>query len=144
MRLAGGTATSGRVEICIGGVWGRVCGIYWDIHDAQVICRRLGLPSTCKWNFMCLHLVLYFFNYVVPKAIFSSPAYGRGEGPILLSHLLCNGDEDSLNNCPHRAFGEYTCSDSNIAGVVCSNGMFIVCMCKKSNHFNYSLTMGDT
>ena len=89
-------------------------------------------------EFMCLHLVLSFFNYVDPKAIVSFPAYGRGEGPILLSHLLCNGDEDSLNSCPHRSFGEYTCSDSNIAGVICSNGMFqisIVCIQGRVSHY---------
>ena len=50
--------------------------------------------------------------------------YGRGEGPILLSHLLCNGDEDSLNSCPHMGFGEHMCYDSSIAGVICSNGIF--------------------
>ena len=48
IRLADGNPTAGRVEICLSGVWGRVCDDSWDIHDARVACRQLGLPSACK------------------------------------------------------------------------------------------------
>ena len=47
LRLAGGNATEGRVEVCFGGIWGTVCNTYWDIHDAKVVCSNLGLPSAC-------------------------------------------------------------------------------------------------
>ena len=46
IRLQGGTATSGRVEICYNNVWGTVCDDEWDTTDAKVACRQFGLPST--------------------------------------------------------------------------------------------------
>lgn len=42
----GGSATFGRVEICIGNVWGTVCDDSWDDNDARVVCIQLGLPSS--------------------------------------------------------------------------------------------------
>ena len=46
IRLQGGVAdTEGRVELCIGDVWGTVCDNSWSVEDAQVVCRQLGLPT---------------------------------------------------------------------------------------------------
>ena len=46
MRLVDGdnyNAVEGRVEYCLGGLWGTVCDYQWDARDAEVICRQLGL-----------------------------------------------------------------------------------------------------
>ena len=48
IRLQGGTATSGRVEICNDNIWGTVCDDFWGTQDAQVACRQLGLSSDSK------------------------------------------------------------------------------------------------
>ena len=45
IRLQGGTATSGRVEICYNNAWGTVCDDDWDTTNAQVACRQLGFPT---------------------------------------------------------------------------------------------------
>ena len=53
IRLQGGTATSGRVEICNSNVWGTVCDDGWDTNNAQVVCRQLGFPTTGMYlNYM--------------------------------------------------------------------------------------------
>ena len=43
IRLIGGlNEREGRVEVCIGGVWGTVCHYDWSSSDARVVCRQLG------------------------------------------------------------------------------------------------------
>ena len=45
IRLQGGTATSGRVEICNNNVWGTVCDDFWGTDNARVACRQLGFEE---------------------------------------------------------------------------------------------------
>ena len=45
IRLMDGNSSSsgaGRVEVCIGNVYGTVCNDRWDEADATVVCRQLG------------------------------------------------------------------------------------------------------
>lgn len=48
IRLRGGTAIQGRVEICYNHVWGTVCENQWSKSDAQVACRQLGFNDTFR------------------------------------------------------------------------------------------------
>ena len=44
MKLVDGqTATDGRVQVCVDGLWGSVCDSMWDSNDAAVVCRQLQL-----------------------------------------------------------------------------------------------------
>jgi len=44
VRLAGGSwSTSGRLEVKRGGVWGTVCGEFFDNVAASIACYVLGL-----------------------------------------------------------------------------------------------------
>ena len=49
IRLLGGTAAQGRVEICHNHIWNTVCDEGWDDTDAMVTCYQLGLPSTSMY-----------------------------------------------------------------------------------------------
>ena len=35
----------GRVEVCQGGQWKRVCNHGWDKEEAEVVCRQLGFSG---------------------------------------------------------------------------------------------------
>ncbi|XP_061668559.1 scavenger receptor cysteine-rich type 1 protein M130-like [Syngnathoides biaculeatus] len=101
IRLANGTdRCSGRVEYYHDGVWGSVCDDSWDIRDAQVVCRAMdcGTAMTAK----------------------SGAYFGEGKGEIWLDDVDCKGNESTLSNCVHSAFGDNNCNHGEDAGVMCS------------------------
>ncbi|XP_037400460.1 uncharacterized protein LOC108412143 isoform X3 [Pygocentrus nattereri] len=101
LRLVNGfDPCSGRVEVSYNGQWGTVCDDYWDINDAEVVCREMG----------CLRAV----------SATHSAHFGQGSGPILLDHVGCSGSESILTSCYHRGFGTHSCSHGEDAGVICS------------------------
>ena len=88
----------GRVEVFRDGVWGTICDDNWDDQDAHVVCSQLGHEG----------------GLAVNKA-----EYGKGDGPILLDEVECEGTETSLIDCVHRQWGEHNCVHLEDAGVQC-------------------------
>ena len=47
VRLVDGSLDQeGRVEVCVNGVWGSVCGHGWSSSDGRVVCKQLGYPDS--------------------------------------------------------------------------------------------------
>ena len=46
--MGGPSPYEGRVEVCVEGCWGTVCGTEFDASDASVVCHQLGFPSFGK------------------------------------------------------------------------------------------------
>ena len=44
--MNGSVGGSGRVEVCLDGLWGTVCDDGWDINDATTVCTQLGYIDT--------------------------------------------------------------------------------------------------
>ena len=103
LRLADGLRKGeGRVEIFHAGHWGTVCDDFWDIIDAQVVCRELGYSRALG----------------APRRAF----FGEGNGHIWLDDVHCDGSEQSIRMCPHRGWNNENCRHTEDASVICSIG----------------------
>ncbi|XP_060098647.1 deleted in malignant brain tumors 1 protein [Heteronotia binoei] len=101
IRLAdGNTNCEGRVEVYHNGSWGTVCDDFWDILDAQVVCRQLNCGEA--------------------NSSHEGAWFGRGNGSIILDNVGCQGNEIALQNCSHNGWGVHDCQHKEDAGVSCS------------------------
>ena len=88
-----------RVEVLYNGTWGTICGHYWDLKDANVVCRQLGYDGALR--------------------AVSNAAFGQGTGQIWLDDVQCVGNETSISHCNHLGLGAHNCHHRKDAGVVC-------------------------
>jgi hypothetical protein len=91
--------TEGRLEIQYYGTWGSVCDDDFTDIDATVACASLG------------------FGYI-GRALIVNP-YGPAIGRIWLDDVSCIGDELSIGNCEHLAWGEHNCVHSEDVAISC-------------------------
>ena len=42
----GSISQEGRVEVCVNGIWGTICGTGWNKIDAFVVCKQLGYTNS--------------------------------------------------------------------------------------------------
>ena len=110
VRLVGGPSNStGRLELCANGVWGRICNRfqYWGPDNTRVVCRQLGFPDTGKM--VQLQYLLPKFPNVGAFVVNESRPFGRSERTAVLSEVHCVGTETELLECSHSSIGWHTC-----------------------------------
>lgn len=61
-------------------------------------------------------------------------SFGKGDGPILLDNVICNGSETSILNCQSDDLHQHNCAEdhSEDAAVICDgNEATFYCGCKE-------------
>ncbi|XP_072045228.1 neurotrypsin-like isoform X2 [Amphiura filiformis] len=111
VRLVGGTAFAGRVEVWRNGVWGTICDDYWGMEEAEVVCRQLGYSAA-----------VVAYNWADSR---DSHFGERDGGEIWLDNMQCAGSETRIEDCPHAGWSNNNCVHdlpfSEQAGVMCYN-----------------------
>eukprot|EP00057_Strongylocentrotus_purpuratus_P005073 XP_003730148.1 PREDICTED: lysyl oxidase homolog 3 [Strongylocentrotus purpuratus] len=88
---------AGRVDVYIDGAWGTICASDWDMNDAEVVCREIGL------------------GYPYGITVVGGPP--AGAGAKCLSRVKCYGHEDLLSEC--EVYPVTRTSSTNDKGIVC-------------------------
>ena len=108
----GFSSVEGRLEVFYKDEWGTVCDDEWDLKDAHVVCRQLGLGRATRALAGLAH------------------DYGPGEHSILLNKLRCNGSEQVLAQCLSEK-GIYQRGKE-----ICRNKEDVALICEGETHQN--------
>ena len=112
VRLVGGvTDSTGRLEFCARGMWGRVCNYhdYWGPDNTRVVCRQLGFSDNGKFQFFCMLNLLNFPADSYYKFPYDSKRYGSSERFAVIGEVYCTGTESELLECSHASIGKHRC-----------------------------------
>ncbi|XP_069044356.1 scavenger receptor cysteine-rich type 1 protein M130-like [Lepisosteus oculatus] len=92
---------AGRAEVFYNGTWGSICQNRMDPHTASLICRQLNCGD--------------FDKFYTPD---------DGSGLKWLDDVQCKKHDVSLWQCPHSPWGENSCTDRDVAGLICKGTVF--------------------
>lgn len=139
VRLVGGlTNSTGRLEICANGIWGRVCNAFgnWGTDNARLVCRQLGFSEDGK-TALTVDTICLFCSLTGAYVVADASVFGESEQNAVVGEVNCVGTEAGLLECSHSSIGRLSCG--NLASETVPD-IVISCYGK----FLYTLTPANT
>ena len=112
----------GRVEVCINGSYGTVCGDIWDYRHASVVCSQLGFSRSGKYHELYIYMLSTFCTLTLLYSgafAVSTGAFGDDMASTLVRSVICAGNELGLLDC---SYYPGTCTEHS-AAVICQSEM---------------------
>ncbi|XP_072411949.1 scavenger receptor cysteine-rich domain-containing protein DMBT1-like [Chiloscyllium punctatum] len=102
LRLVQGSSQCfGRPEVLFGDTWKTMCGLDWDLKNANVICAQLHCGVAVS---------------------VSSTAHSGGRTVLMGTEVFkCTGNETQLGKCPRSSDTHQDCSGHNNVTLICSD-----------------------
>ncbi|KAH9508817.1 hypothetical protein Btru_050129 [Bulinus truncatus] len=97
----GNTSYEGTVEVFYNNRWGTICDDIWGTLQAQIVCQMLGHQREGA------------------TAVVSNGFSSLKTQEFWLNNVICLGNENSIFDCSHMAWGQTHCGPSELAGVKC-------------------------
>ena len=118
-------SNAGRVEICMGGVWGTIAAdsitTPWSEKNAQVACLQLGFSGALNAIFQRTYVLIEFpciLLFIICSCMYRIPFTDQSSSPIHLSAVVCDGTEGNITSCHHSI---------STSGIGHGQDAFVVC-----------------
>ena len=59
------------------------------------------------------------YQFVLEPTIYTNSFFGDGDTSISFSEVNCQGFEGTILECNKKRYGEFTCSQNNVVGLIC-------------------------
>ncbi len=94
----------GRLEVYHSGIWGTVCDDTFNNLAARVTCQQIG----------------YKHGQVLTYAGHHTSSIPKGDGPIWIDDISCDGTETSIDMCMTKNWGDHDCRHSEDVILKCT------------------------
>jgi len=117
LRLVGRHPLEGKLQIYHDGTWGTICDDNWDMRDAQVACRQLGLGDVA--DAMISYYSDDYFDIFSYTFDWESDGGLQEHLPTFMDEVRCSGSEVRLAHCAFSGWNVEDCGHFEDVAIRC-------------------------